>query len=130
MKPDNFENWNLEKQQIEKIKNLRTFREWEIWYISMWKNIWYEQNWKGSDFLRPILIIKKFNKNIFYWIPLTSKIKNNKFYFQFESNKWKINYAILSQMRLFDSKRLISNIWTIKYKDIKELKKKLIKLIF
>jgi len=39
-----YNNWNIQKISIEKNKQIRTFREWEIWYISMWENIWFEQD--------------------------------------------------------------------------------------
>ena len=124
-----FEKWNQEKILLNKNNNLRTYREWELWYISMWKNIWFEQDWKWEKFLRPVLIFKKFNKNIFYWIPLTTKEKNNIFHFWFIDTKWKQSFAILSQMRLFDSKRLLRNIWSIKFRDLKILKQKIKELI-
>ena len=124
-----FEKWNQEKILLNKNNNLRTYREWELWYISMWKNIWFEQDWKWEKFLRPVLIFKKFNKNIFYWIPLTTKEKNNIFHFWFINTKWKQSFAILSQMRLFDSKRLLRNIWSIKFRDLKILKQKIKELI-
>lgn len=124
-----FKEWNDEKEDIENKVNLRTFREWEIWYISMWKNIWFEQNWKGDLFLRPILVLKKFNKNIFIWIPLTTVEKNDFFHYCFKWTNWKISYAILSQIRLYDSKRIFRKTWNIKFSDIKILKEKTRKLI-
>ena len=124
-----FEDWNDEKEKIDKNNKLRTFREGEIWYISMWKNIWFEQNWKWDLFLRPVLILKKFNKNIFVWIPLTTVPKNDIFHYSFLWTNWKTSFAILSQIRLFDSKRFFRNIWNIKFKDFKILKEKIRKLI-
>ena len=41
-----------------------------------------------------------------------------------------ISYAILSQMRLFDFRRLEEHIWNISYANMKELKRQLKKLIF
>jgi len=128
-KEKNFIEWNNEKENIDNKKNLRTFREWEIWYISMWKNIWFEENWKWDLFLRPVLILKKFNKNIFIWIPLTTVPKNDIFHYCFEWTSWKISYAILSQIRLYDSKRFFRKIWGIKFSDMKNLKEKIKKLI-
>ena len=43
-------------------------------------NIGYEQDGSGNDFIRPVVIIRKFNNEIFWGVPLTKtrkKIKNN-----------------------------------------------------
>jgi dTDP-4-dehydrorhamnose 3,5-epimerase len=78
--------------------------------MKMGYNIGYEQNGKGKEFLRPVLVYKKFNNRVFLGIPLTSKKKKDKFHCEFEYKKGKKSYAILSQIRLFDIKRA-------KYKD-------------
>ena len=36
------------------------------------KNIGFEQNGKGSNFVRPILVLRKFNSSIFWGLPLTT----------------------------------------------------------
>ena len=36
-------------------------KEWEIWYVRLWYNIWSEQNWEVIWwFSRPCLILKVF----------------------------------------------------------------------
>ena len=55
--------------------------------------------------------------------------KDDIFHYWFKSTKWKASYAILSQIRLYDSKRLFRNIWNIKFTDMKKLKEKVRKLI-
>ncbi len=124
-----FDKWNKLKKEInEKEKNI-FFREWQVWYISMWKNIWFEQNWKNKDFSRPVLVLKKFNKNIFLWIPTTTVEKSWKFYFDIWKINWINNFLILSQIRLYSSKRLISIIWGIHKDILKEIKQKISRLI-
>lgn len=40
-----------------------------------------EQDGKGSEYVRPVLIMKKFNKNLFWGCPLSEKIKlQNRYY--------------------------------------------------
>ncbi len=68
-------------------------------------NIGSEENGKNSLFSRPVLILRKFNDRMFLGIPLTSKIKDNKHYFPIVF-KDKISCLMLSQMRVFESKRL------------------------
>jgi len=126
-----FENWNKLKQNIDS-KNQNTipfFREWQIWYINMWVNIWYEEDWKNIDYTRPILIIKKFSKDTFLWIPTTTSEKIWKYYYDIWIIWNKNNYLILSQIRLFSSKRLVSHIWWISLINLKDIKQKINKLI-
>jgi mRNA interferase MazF len=118
------------KVELNSIEKQIHFHEREIWYLSIWENIWFEQNWKWENFLRPVLVYKKFNNNSFYWIPLTSKMKNSKFYYSFEFKKNITSSAILSQMRLFDKKRLYRRYWMISLKFYEELTIKIKKLLF
>jgi len=100
-----FTNWNTKKIQTENHQNKRSFREREIWSIIMGENIGYEQCGRGTDFLRPVIIYKKFSKNLFLDIPLTSTIRTTKFYSNF-TFRGAESSAILSQIRLYDAKRL------------------------
>ncbi len=129
-KNEKFDIWNILKQNLDGKDKKIFFKEREIWYVSLWENIWFEQNGKGKDFLRPVLVLKKFNNNIFYGIPLTSKNKSSKFYFPFEFKKWITSSAILSQMKLFDSKRLYRRIWMISKGFYVELQKQIKELLF
>lgn len=82
------------------------FREKEIWWASLGANIGYEQDGKNDKFERPILVLKKFNKDILWALPLTRVKKlNNKYYFQLKQGD-EDSFLILSQIRLISSKRL------------------------
>ncbi|MCK5510676.1 type II toxin-antitoxin system PemK/MazF family toxin [Candidatus Parcubacteria bacterium] len=82
------------------------FREKEIWWASLGVNIGYEQDGKNRNFERPVLILKKFNKNILLALPITSKDKTGKYYYQFKYDGVKYS-IILSQIRLISNKRLL-----------------------
>ncbi len=75
-----FEKWNIRKIWIHKEKPRVFFKERDVWWCSMGLNVGFEQDGKGDKFSRPILVFKKFNQEIFWGIPLTTKIKENKFY--------------------------------------------------
>lgn len=109
-------------------ENKKTFSEREIWFIKIGENIGFEQNGKGLAFLRPAIVLKKFSKNVFLGIPLTKAEKESKFYCKFEFQN-KTSVAILSQIRLFDSKRLKYKIGKMSVGDYNQIKKKLIELI-
>lgn len=123
-----FDIWNTQKQQLEKKTNTKTFKERDILFISMGKNIGAEQDGKGEKFLRPVLVYKKFSRTLFLGIPLTTKPKTGKFYatFSFEEKE---SIAILSQIRLFDSKRIIYKLGRLGRDTFVEVKQKLIRLL-
>lgn len=82
------------------------FYERQIWWASLGQNIGREQNGKNTNFERPILIFKKFNKDTLWAIPASSKIKAGRYYknYHLDENEFSLN---LSQLRLISSKRLL-----------------------
>jgi mRNA-degrading endonuclease toxin of MazEF toxin-antitoxin module len=52
-----------------------------------------------------VLIVRKFNPHIFFGVPLTTKIKPNPYYFPMRF-KDREQCVMLSQLRLWDGKRL------------------------
>ena len=122
-----FDDWNELKKKYESHNN-HIFEENEIWWASIGVNIGFESCGKNSNFNRPVLILKKFNKFIFLGIPLSSKIKQGKYYYNFEF-KGKNSNALLSQVRLFDSKRITHLIGKLSDKQVKLIKEKLCEVI-
>lgn len=128
MKKD-FQKWHGQKSDIHENKIRLHFHERDVWFTSMGANIGFEQDGKGEEFLRPAVILKKFNNETLWGITLTSKKKTGKYYFTFEHDKDRMSTANLSQLRLIDSKRLKYQIGSISEKDFKELKKRIINLV-
>jgi mRNA interferase MazF len=105
----NFDQWNRLKQNLDSKERLPTFKQREIWWCSLGLNIGHEENGKSNDCSRPILILRKFNHHIFFGIPLTTQIKEKHYYHKVHF-KNKEQCVMISQLRLFDSKRLINEI--------------------
>lgn len=122
-----FDKWNIQKKIINDAENKNTFHEREVWFIKVGENIGFEQNGKGEEFLRPVIVYKKFSSNVFLGIPLTKVIKEGKFYSNFDFQGKRSN-AILSQIRLFDSKRLKYKVGKMSVGDYNRVKEKLIEL--
>jgi len=76
-----------------------------------------------------VIVLRKFNKNIFWGVPLTSSLRKGPYYYQF-SFTWRMSTALLSQMRLFDQKRLFRRIGFVSRDDFDELKKRAIRLLY
>ncbi len=72
--------------------------------------------------------MKKFGKNSFLGVPLTSKIKNGSFYHTIQYEK-RINTALISQIKTFDSKRLKYKVGKLSIKEFGKLKGKVIEMI-
>lgn len=122
---EHFNRWNEVKKTLQIKNNKLTLKEREIYWLHLGENVGYEQNGKGDMFLRPVLIYKIFNQHVFYGIPLTSKVKNESLFYMRFYVKEKENYAILSQMRLFDIKRVHDRLGKISSEEFEKLKNKL-----
>ncbi len=129
---DIYDEWNTIKKETSKEKVLVGFKNRDIFYIKMGQNVGFEQNGKGNNFVRPVVIFKKFNKNMFFGIPLSTQIKEGKFYYYFEFKKKNLiskNIALLSQMKLYSSNRLLNKIGVMNNKDFEAMKEEFKKLI-
>ncbi len=118
-------NWHLLKIQINnKICNNIYFSNRDIWWASIGINVGHEEDGKNSQYERPILILKKFNRHIILVIPLSSKIKESKnYYYKFVFNEI-YRSALICQIRLISSKRLIRKIGYIDIDNFDKIKAK------
>ena len=127
-----YNRWNEVKQKVEFENVIVGFKPRDIFYMKMGKNIGFEQDGKGEEFVRPVVILKGFNKFMFFAIPLSTKIKEGKFYYNFKfqkADKEMQNSALLSQMKLFSTKRLLNKIGVMKKDDFENMKRKFKELI-
>lgn len=124
MKKD-FQKWHNKKSDIDQIEKRPFFHEGEIWWRALGINVGFEQDGGGDDFLRPVIVYKKFNNEVFWAIPLTHTDKKTKYYFQIPSTQnGEISTAILSQIRLVDARRLSHKLGNVSKEDFAALTKK------
>lgn len=123
-----FDNWNKRKKETHAKQSLPLFTEREVWWCQLGVNVGSEEDGKGVNYLRPVLILRKFNKSIFYGLPITSKNKKDIFHVGINSGGIQ-GSVILSQMRLIDAKRLSHLFSKITNKELDDIKKKLKELI-
>jgi len=123
MKKD-FQKWYIRKEELHErgINKKIYFHEREIWWCCLGLNIGFEQDGKNNQFERPVLILKKFNRDIFWALSLTSRNKEGKYYYQFEYRERKYS-VILSQLKLMSNKRLLRKIRTFPRDDFNEVRK-------
>lgn len=127
MKKD-FTRWHREKEKIHQKELGPYFHEREIWWCSLGLNIGYEQDGKHDRFERPVLVLRRFNKDVLWILPLTSKSKTGNYYYQFDFDERK-SAVILTQLRLISSKRLLRKMGTIPGKSFEEIRSRVKELI-
>ena len=123
-----FDKWNNLKKIIHNNEKNIFFHEREIWVCSIGLNVGYEQDGKNDEFIRPVIILSKFNNDIFCGVPLTSKEKNFPFYFSFKF-KDGISTAIVSQLKTFDKRRLVRKLGMIAEPDFIKLKNRIKEIV-
>lgn len=101
-----FNDWANLKIKLHFSERELYFKERQIWWASLGQNIGSEQNGKHGNFERTVLIFKKFNKQTFLGIPISTKIKTgaHRFVFSQDGKQFCLN---MSQMRVMSSKRLL-----------------------
>jgi len=104
-------------------------KEREIWICNVGDNVGFEEDGKGNDFTRPVLILKVFSKRFCYIVPLSKTEKRGKYYYAFDGNTGKTSVALLSQLRAVDSSRLRDKIGFAKKEDFDKIKKRVIDLM-
>lgn len=102
-----FDGWN----SVKKITNRKDAapesfpKEREVWWCSVGVNVGVETDGKNDTFERPILIVRIFNKEMLWAVPITSTVKDSLFYYPFLF-KNEDRSVILTQLRVMSTKRL------------------------
>ncbi len=126
-----FDKWskiktNLENVDLSKIE----FSETEIWWTSIGINIGDEEDGKNEKYERPVLVLKKFSNKLFIGVPLSTKVKQGKFYVNFKTSAFEYS-VLLSQAKVMSSKRLIRKINKLsrgRFSTVKDSYRKLLSL--
>lgn len=107
-----FDKWNTLKKKTHDSVGPEFFpQEREVWVSTLGWNIGREQNGAVDDFSRPVLVVKKFNNQMFWVVPLSTKQKPYDFYFNFTDPTGLKASVILAQLRLISVKRF----WRLLY---------------
>jgi len=110
-----FNRWNEVKKTIDS-KALTSgiyFHEREIWWCSIGINVGSEEDGKNESFERPVLIVRKINKDKLLITPFTSKITANEVRIT-ASCAGTRSQILLDQARIVSSKRLLRRIGYVK----------------
>lgn len=107
------EKWHQQKIRLNQRETIPLFKENEIWWCNVGKNIGIEINGKGNLFLRPVLVFKKHSTLGFLGIPLTTAGTIDKDWYVDFDFQGKTSRAAIAQIRTFATERLFKRMGTI-----------------
>ncbi|MBI4087162.1 type II toxin-antitoxin system PemK/MazF family toxin [Candidatus Kaiserbacteria bacterium] len=117
-----FDTWNtLKKQTHGEESRLYTVRE--IWWCRLGVNVGSEQDGSGKSFLRPVVIIRSFGAETCAVIPLTTSPHPHRLRISVGIVQDKEAKALLSQLRVIDTRRLVEKVGFLDKEIFAELRK-------
>lgn len=118
-----FDQWNNIKKEVDGDGLSKLYHAREIWWRSLGINIGFEQNDGGQEYQRPVLILKGMSKDTCYVILLTGSTQKNKNRIVIGLVENTQASAIISQIRLIDTKRLVEKIGFLDKTKFNEIRK-------
>ncbi len=120
----NFDSWNIKKKIVHDKKERLIFKERDIWWCFLGCNIGSEEDGKGDNFIRPVIIFRIFTDETLWIIPLTTKKwpKESRIHYTFICGGI-TRVAKIHQLRLVSTKRLDRYIDTISYEDFQVIRR-------
>lgn len=119
-----FDTWNKKKKQTHsQEKYLPLYHERQVRWCTLGVNIGYEQDGTGEGFSRPVLILKGFSRHVCLVVPLTTSQKKNPYHVSIGMIEGREASAIISQLRLVDTRRLYLQIHTVDGETFKRIRK-------
>ncbi len=118
-----FDTWNEVKKVVDEKERIIQdfyFHEREVWWSTLGLNIGVESDGKGSDFERPILIIKKFNAHMLWMVSLTGKSYDDLYHVKINHGSG-VSWACLTQFRTISTKRLLRKVWRISKEEMDQV---------
>jgi mRNA interferase MazF len=112
---NDFDRWNeIKKRLASNTSPPPAFpKTGEVWMCTLGKNLGREQDGGARDFSRPVLVVKKFNNEIFWVVPHTTKQKPLDFYFNYADPNGTPVAAVLAQLRLVSINRFRRDIYVL-----------------
>jgi mRNA interferase MazF len=121
--------WNERKKKLdEQSRKQRPIfaNEREVWMCSIGHNVGHEENGKGKKFARPVVVVRRFNKHSLWVVPLSSQQKDYDFYYNFTDREGNQIAAIISQLKLVSSARLLRRMYRVEKSQFAEIKDQIV----
>lgn len=105
-----FDAWNKLKKHIHAKNENRLYHEREIWWCSIGVNVGSEQDRSEIEYRRPVLILRGLSSQTCFVIPLTTATRKHSLRPSVGRVDGEKARALLSQMRVIDTKRLVRKV--------------------
>jgi len=105
-----FDRWNQQKKHVHDHEANKLYHQREMWWCSLGANIGFEQDGTGVEYQRPVLILKGMSRQTCYVVPLTTSQKQHRYRVPIGLVEERSAVALMSQIRLIDTKRLVNKI--------------------
>jgi mRNA-degrading endonuclease toxin of MazEF toxin-antitoxin module len=130
MNNKNLDQWNIVKKQICSKKTPSHFpKEGEVWIILLGINVGFEQGGDCKNFTRPVLVIKRFNNQMVWCVPLSTKQKRFDFYFNNKDPQGFPISFILAQLKLISPLRFQRKLYMLEKNTFISIKNSLKKFL-
>ncbi|HXK31788.1 MAG TPA: type II toxin-antitoxin system PemK/MazF family toxin [Candidatus Paceibacterota bacterium] len=118
-----FDSWNERKKQVHDRHDVPFCHAREIWWCALGVNIGFEQDGTGAEYRRPVLILKGLSTKTCIVVPLTTATKKHPLRPSMGTVDGKEAKALLSQIRVIDTKRLVRKIGYVNQKIFDRIRK-------
>lgn len=118
-----FDGWNKNKKSIDSRQKSPFCHERELWWCTLGMNIGFEQDGSDIEYRRPVLILKGLSKQTCLVIPLTTSSHEHKLRPSVGLVDGKMACALLSQIRVIDTKRLVRKIGNLDKQTFDDIRK-------
>jgi mRNA-degrading endonuclease toxin of MazEF toxin-antitoxin module len=125
-----FDRWNKSKKKIDAEQGRPFYHAREIWWCTVGVNVGNELDGTGKQYDRPVLVLRAFNAQTFLGVALIGHERTGRYYFPLGKIEDRNAVANLSQVRIFDTKRLIRKIATLDERTFRELARALALTLF
>ena len=120
-----FDSWNRIKKQADSGKNIRFAHPREVWWCMLGANVGAEIDGKNNNFERPVVVIRVYNKETLFVLPVTSKQKDDRFHVRVTARTGYV-WVKLTQGRVISSQRLLRKIDTVNHPDFNRVRNELL----
>ena len=129
METKDFDAWNHQKKSIHALPHgQKLFHEREVWWCAIGLNVGVEVDGKHVRFERPVLILRRFNKHMFWGIPLT-RAGGGGLPVLPVSHQGSISRALLTQLKTMSVRRLRRRIDKISPEEFRVIQHAIVRLI-
>lgn len=108
-----FDTWNEEKKKLHAHVFADFVHMREVWWCAVGVNVGVEADGKHDNFERPVLVLQKFSKDAVLAVCITSRVRKDNSYHVVYAHDGKEFSAVISQIRLVSTKRLIRKIFSM-----------------